>query len=106
MFWKSQGIRIASPPAEVHRVVGARRVPCGGENTAKQPHAGVSIALNSAPVKPEATLGCSYGVRAVFSNVSRDGEHPFKSSYTTIYERERLYVSRWLNGRFSLLRFT
>jgi len=62
---------MASPPAEVHRVVGARRVPCGGENTAKQPHAGVSIALNSAPVKPEATLGRSYGVRTVFSSAPR-----------------------------------
>jgi hypothetical protein len=89
---------MASPPAEVHRVVGARRVPCGGENTAKQPHAGVSIALNSAPVKPEATLGRSYGVRTVFSSALHDGEHPFKSSYTTNYERERLRVSRCLNG--------
>jgi hypothetical protein len=72
-------------------VMGARRVPCGGENTSKQPHAGVSIALNSAPVKPEATPGWtlsrSHGVRAVFSSAPPDGEHPFNSIYTTIYER-------------------
>src|SRR6476660_7082236 len=57
---KAGSALMASPPAEVHRVIGARRVPCGGENTSKQPHAGVSIALNSAPVKPETTPGCSF----------------------------------------------
>jgi hypothetical protein len=86
---------MASPPAEVHRVVGARRVPCGGENTAKQPHAGVSIALNPAPVKPACSSGSlmwrSYGV---LKRAARGGEHPFKTAYTTIYERERLRVSR------------
>jgi hypothetical protein len=37
--------------------MGARRVPCGGENYFKQPHAGVSISLNRESVKPAVSLG-------------------------------------------------
>src|SRR5262249_22527329 len=80
-------------------VMGARRVPCGGENTSKQPHAGVSIALNPAPVKP---AGCSGSLMRRSQYAPRNYEHPFQFLYTSIYEREGCSVSRWLNGRIAL----